>query len=201
MIDVADLGAAAERIKTFDVDEGKWPAEAEGFEENAARTLAHLEADLAWRDFSNRHDVEWRLAPDAVRFAIRLGRWTGQSDGLLVEEPPYPAINILMPTPEQVSVVNFLSRDLDGVPPHQVAFAEAVATIDDHLHAHADPGRQKEAADGKLYTARRAARLLLYAADLQAEEYDFDLFRALDLQMGAAQVHTGNPEFEGQVLD
>jgi len=175
VIDTARLGEAADRLQAFDVDESGWLTEPSSLAIKVAHTLTHLEEDLAEQDFNNPFDAEWCLAPDAVMFAIRLGRWTGQVEGQLAEG--YSTINVLLPTPEQASIVSSLSRDLPPILPQQVAFAEAATTLKNHL-------RERDSND-ELASARRAARLLLYSADLQAEEHDFFLFRAFDARLAS----------------
>lgn len=182
MVDLDRLGEAADKLSVFDVDEGGWPEESDEFHANAARVLAGLEEDLSERDFTNPLDTEYRVAPGAVIAALRLGRWTGQAGGEL--SPGLPRVRMLAPTPQAPITVRTLARNAGPVSLQEVAFAEAAATVRGHLNDRVNSGREWYARNDVLSSARRAARLLLYSAELQAEAYDFFLFRAFDARLG-----------------
>lgn len=171
MIDVAQLDVAAEKLRVHDAEHEPWWLKSDDFVTNALGALCYMgyATKNTGKKFTNPRTVESLIAPDATRFAIRLGRWTGQAN------------RILVPTPEHPAIVRTLARESAKIPLHQVAFTRAVTTIMGNLYDHANSDKQTEARDGVLFTARSAARHLLYAADLQAEQYDFDLFQTLNL--------------------
>jgi hypothetical protein len=182
MVDLDRLGEAADKLSVFDIDEGRWPEESDGFHANAARVFAGLEEDLSERDFTNPLDTEYRVAPNAVIAALRLGRWTGQAEGEL--SPGLLRVRMLAPTPQEPITAKTLARNAGSVSIQEIAFAEAAATIRVHLSDKVDSGREWYARKDVLFSARRAARLLLYSAALQAEMHDFPLFQAFDARLG-----------------
>ncbi len=175
MIDVERLGEAAERLKAFDADERGWYTEPNGFVLNASHLLVYMQEDITEQDFTHPLDCERRLAPDAVIFALRLGRWTGQAGSMLT------------PTPDTALVSHSLAKRFPALPRHQLAFVEATRTLRDHVYERRHPLTFDASIHDETSSARRAARLLMHSADLQAEEYGFYLSWAFDERLTERQ--------------
>jgi hypothetical protein len=75
MITASELESCAEKLRVYDVVQGGWEQEPNGFGANAGHVLTHLTKDLTNRNFSDSGIVRTALAPDSLQYALRLSRW------------------------------------------------------------------------------------------------------------------------------
>jgi hypothetical protein len=184
MIEADRLKLAAEKLRVYDVEQGAWEHEQGGFAANATHVLYHVVKDFPGKNLSEDRVVETEVAPDCVQYALRLMRWTGQE------------ASAVLPTDDQGNTTRVLASEkrFASVPLHQLAFMEAGATIARQLHNYDHERTKALATTNEIHAARRAGRLLMYAADLQAEGFDFDLFEAFDTRLANLRQRFGIAE-------
>ena len=74
MIAQSELDQIDQKLRYYDVVQGAWEQEANGFEANANHVLTHLAKDLATKDFSDTEIVRDAIAPDSLAYGLRLAR-------------------------------------------------------------------------------------------------------------------------------
>jgi hypothetical protein len=183
MIELKELESAAERLRVYDVDQAAWENEGQGYEINAKHVLLHLAKDMATKSFSDAETVETAIAPDSMQYAIRLVRWTGQDT------------RMTLPGKEQAGIVRSTSTRFNGrLPNHRIAVIEAISSLAGYLHDCDHESQRQRVEQDKLFVARRAARLLIYSADLQANKYKFSLIDAFDARISSLRERFGIPQ-------
>lgn len=184
MIVIEELEVAAEKLKVYDVDQAAWEQEPNGFKANVTHALCHLAKDITGKNFEDCETIQSAIAPDSLQYALRFARWTGQTS------------RVVLPTRDQVNIVNLLARNngFGAMPLPQVAFVEAAATIARNLHDQDHATTKTEADYDILHSARRAGRLLVYGACLQADEHGFDLPEAFDERLTNLRTRFGISE-------
>lgn len=178
------LEAAAEKLRVYDVDQGAWELEADGYRANAGHVLTHLSKDMAVKHFSNKRTVQEEIAPDSLQYALRLARWTEKEAGAL------------MPTQTDIESLDREARlgNFRKLPLRQVAFLNAIAVLGISLHDEDHASSREKAAKDRDRSAAEAGRLLVYGAMLQAEEFEFDLFETFDNRLITLRERFGIPE-------
>ncbi len=184
MLSTEVMPELAEKLYVYDVEQGGWEQEPNGIRSNMEHVLTHLAKDITGKDFNDKHTVRTAIAPDLLQYGLRFRRWAG----LKPEE--------VLPTDEQVHTTQSLESRFSGIPMHQVVYFEAVATTARGLH---DLGHDKERAVAEAnlpLVALNAARLLIYSAQLQSEQYDFDLVESFANRLTTLRKRFGIPQPE-----
>jgi len=71
-----NLETCAAKLYTYDVAQGAWEQEPNGFKANANHVLTHLAKSLVAKNFGDAHTNKTEIAPDSVQYALRLARWS-----------------------------------------------------------------------------------------------------------------------------
>ncbi len=184
MINAADVRELSEKLRVYDVVQGGWEQEPNGYEENVNHVLLHLVKDSTAKDFTDPTLLRTAIAPDALQYAIRLGRWSNQD-----------AVD-LMPTETTRQRIRELAPRFGLIPVHQLAHLQASTTLAHNLHGLDHKNDAEQAAAETIETARMAAGFLLYAANLQATQYKFDLKETFDARLLTLRQKFNIPEPE-----
>ncbi|MEI9914456.1 MAG: hypothetical protein WDN66_05855 [Candidatus Saccharibacteria bacterium] len=146
--------------------------EGNGFEANTRHVLTHLAKDVALKDFSDPELVETEIAPDAVQYALRLGRWSGVRTSDMTEL-----------TEKEDAVVDSIYSRMESLPFGLAPYIGAMGILAKNLH-DSDHKKDREVALGRTYgDMRSASRLLVYAATTQAHQLGFGLVSAFDKRL------------------
>ncbi len=167
MLSAQNLEQLSQELYVYDVVQGAWEQEPNGFEANAAHVLTHLAKDLSLKDFNNPDESRTAIAPDSLQYAFRLARWGGVEPAELTEkrgaawfQASKAAAKIGIPTE------------------HAGAHILAMSVIAINLHDLGHASARAEAIEARRIDMRFAGRLLVESADLQAKAYEFDLVDA-----------------------
>lgn len=175
----SELTASAARLKIFDVDQNAWEQEPNGLEANVRHVHYHLSRDLSRKDFTNAGQVTSEIAPDALAYGLRVMRWAGARE---IE---------LQPGDAQINQVSSYSEYLVSMPNHFIAWFIASSQIADALHGIDHLGEAEVAREDLPTRTLRAAEMLIHCANLQAEQYEFDLSDALTRRLNELRVRFG----------
>jgi len=182
MLSDLELQKKTDKLQIYDVVQSGWEQEGNGFEANVFHVLTHLNSNIFGKDFTDEKTVKSEIAPDSLQYAIRLGRWTGNS-----------AKDILGANVDS-SIDRLTFRKIGSIPMHYVAYEEATYKLTTHLH---DLGHKKErdrAIAARSETMAAASRLLIHSAILQSEEFDFDLLSSFDTRLSELRLRFKIPE-------
>ncbi len=172
------LDEMAGNLYVYDVIEGGWKHEDDGFELNAHRVLSSIVKGMFHRDFTSTWEVPKFIAPDTVRYGLRLGRWTQQSP------------NDLVPASREEVIATRLANRVGETPVSQAAVWEATEKLAGNLDDLSHASTREAAIDKRVPVIQDVVRLLLVSANLQAESLGFDLVEAFD-----ARLETLNRQF------
>lgn len=184
MITGPEINSLAGKLKIYDVMQGGWEQEDRSFIANATHVLTHLSKDIVDKDFGDPSLVESAIAPDALMYAIRLGRWTRQE------------ADVLLPTVETYARVDELADrlSLSSLPTNRLSFMEATATVARHLHDTGHSNSRELVKEERESMAQSAGGFLVQCANLQAEQYDINLVEAFDARLSSLRERFGIPE-------
>lgn len=182
MIEAGELERMSQTLWVYDVVQGAWEQEYKGFDANVGHVLFHLAKDLTSKDFRDETVVTTAIAPDSVQYALRLGRWGHQKVEALLPtvRTPHAAIRAA-----DITRVELLP---------QAAHAEAISTIAMNLHGADHESTRREAQRQRPAMVRHAAGLLLLSADLQSQDYGFDLAKVFDDRLQSLRNRFGIPQ-------
>lgn len=171
MSGIANLQQMSDSLRYYDVDQQGWEHEGLGFEFNAAHVLKHLAKDIIKKDFKDPDVVRSAIAPDAMQYALRLGRWTDQDP------------SDLLPTDDQIQELYRLAGRFGQMPTSQVAYLQAASSIGDNLHSLDHSKERHSALVQAPIMARSAGGLLIYCASQLSHEYGFSVDEAFDARL------------------
>ncbi|MDB5163608.1 MAG: hypothetical protein JWS12_225 [Candidatus Saccharibacteria bacterium] len=168
MFTSAQLEICNQQLNTFDVVQGAWEQESNGFEANAHHVLTHLVRTLVGKDFNNADIVRSDIAPDSVQYALRLGRWIGLAPAdLPFKDEVAPRV-----------MIRGVATRLGSLPWPTAAFAEATRNLAHNLHEFGHASTNEQARLDRKEHIGACAGMLLISADFQSNQYDFDLAQA-----------------------
>ena len=181
MSDLKLLEDMSAKMYVYDVLQGAWEQEPNGFEANAKHVLTHLSKDLILKDFTDAKVVREQITPDLIQYAVRLMRWSAQAVGAV----EYPSTES-----EQLARI----RGKYGVGTAHACYIAAIGVMAASLHDH-DHSRIREAAiEAAPAMARQAAGFLLEAVRIQAESNNFDILTSFDNRLASLRTRFGIPE-------
>ncbi len=178
MINPEILQDMSTRLKIYDIDQTGWEHEAKGPVANFSHVLLHLAKNLS-KDFSNRQIVAKQIAPDALKHALRLGRWTAQD----AED--------LLPTEELIREMEQSTQQYDALRSSHRAHVGAVIELSQVLHDLDHTQDASKQAVKLADTARKIGGTLIYAADQQAHTFGFDLEVTFDDRLAVLRSKAG----------
>jgi len=172
-----------------DVQHG-WEQNPNGFEANAKHTLFHLTKNLV-KDFADEQTLAEEIAPDSAMYALRLTRWNAIQPFVLATE--------LSIEDTHVSVAETVAQRFSGIPLHQASYIAATSAVARHVHGYDHRDEYEETVAAQPELAKEAGGLLLYSAQLQAQQVGFDLEEAVYGRLSALRELFGIPP-AGQAL-
>lgn len=180
MLTTGEITVMDEQLRVYDVDQHGWEQEGMGFDANATHVLLHLIKAKIDKNFADPEVVQTELAPDAIQYGLRLGRWADQTPSQLADAQAEP--------------LQQFHQEL--VAPHtptigRPAMREAIATLARHLHDRGHAKTEAGALTNRPAVARTAAGLLLVCASLQADAFGFSLPDAFDARLAALRKRFG----------
>lgn len=187
MISPVNLELLSERLRVYDVDQGAWEQEPNGFDANVRHVLTHLAKDVATKDFTDRALVRGSIASDSLQYALRLGRWAGVRTVEMTEI-----------TGREESIKDFIeeNRGITPLPVGFAAFVGAMGVLAQNLH-DTDHESTHDIAMRNTYNAvRSTSRLLVLSSTVQSEHYNFGLMPAFDERLAVLRNRFGIPEPE-----
>lgn len=179
-----ELQACYDRLYTYDVTQGAWEQEPNGFEANAKHVLSHLVKDLITKDFNDPETVREEIAPDSLQYALRFARWADLSPTDIAYQE------------RDKKIVDSTVTKLGGVATHFAAFAEGAGTLARNLHDLDHASKRVEALEWRRPFMMVTSRMLMLSADLASETFDFDLVEAFDTRLAVLRVRFDIPEPE-----
>jgi hypothetical protein len=183
MIIPEDLQACAEKLYVYDVEQRGWEQEGRGFEVNAHHVLTHLVKESLNKNFSDPDVVSGEIAPDAMQYAIRLGRWSGLET------------SDLMPYAKGARyIAEHAGLRVGTVPVHWAAHAEAAGKLASNLHDLGHVAIREEAVGNRGGSMIYVARQLITCAEVAAETYGFDPLVAFDDRLAQLRERFGIPQ-------
>lgn len=183
MISPVNLESMAEKLHVYDVDQGAWEQEGNGFEANARHVLTHLAKDVVGKDFTDVDLVRGAIAPDSIQYALRLSRWAGVGVSEIVEVTEVEEI-----------ARDFVEMDRVGLPWGFPSFAGAVNILAQNLHDIDHAKTREDALRGTYDAMRSTSRLLVNSASIQSHQHGFSLVDAFDARLATLRNRFGIPE-------
>lgn len=183
MITTIDLERMDASLRVYDIYQGAWEQEPNGFESNTRHLLTHLAKDLAGKDFADDDLVRTAIAPDSVQYGLRLGRWAGVSIDHLAR----------IKTRDQ-EVRSKVEVGLKDLPWGLACFVGATGILAQHLHDLDHAKNRDEALSNRSDTVGSAARLLIHSASIQAHQIGFPMTDAFDDRITFLRKRFGIPE-------
>jgi hypothetical protein len=177
----------SQELFIYDVIQHGWEQEPKGYEANAKHVLSHLSKNL-FKGFQNPEEVAAEIAPDSVMYALRLARWN------CVE--PIIGMDKLVVDNSHIGVVEKAAADFLDLPPHQVGYLAATVALARHVHGYDHDRMHESAIREQPQVVQEVGGLLLYSANLQADEMNFDLPQAFANRLGYLRDIFGIPEPE-----
>lgn len=185
MLKQEQLQDMSDKLYVYDVEQGAWEQEPNGFEANAKHVLTYLTKDLILKNFSDREVLQQQIAPDLLQYALRLGRWANQGiTELLPDSQTYTRI---------IQIRN-LNHNYATMHTGHVSTLAAVGTMAANLHDHDHTSLREKAIIAQPEMARQAARFLVNAATRQAVNYSFDIDQAFDDRLTCLRERFGIPQ-------
>ena len=183
MISAANLEFLDQKLRVYDVDQGAWEQEPNGFAANARHVLTHLTKDMVGKDFSDVDLVRESIAPDSVQYALRLSRWSLVKGAYLAEV-----------TDTEESVRSIAEKGLENLPWGFASFAGAVCLLAQNLHDMDHKKTRDRASKDTHDTMRSVSRLLIDSASIQSNQYGFSLVKAFDARLSVLRNRFNIPE-------
>ena len=185
MINVAELEELAEKLRVYDVVQGAWEQEPNGFEANAGHVLTHLAKDIVGKNFNDPELVRTAIAPDSLQYGLRLARWSG-----------IPVAGLVSVTMEEEHTRSGVERSMDyrKLPWGFASFAGGMQTLAQHLHEVGHKSTRDEAVYHTQASMRSASRLLINSASIQAHQLGFSFTGAFDDRLAFLRNRFGIPE-------
>lgn len=182
MLTVEDLEVCAKKLHVYDVEQGAWEQEPNGFEANAGHVLKHLRRDIIGKDFKDAAVVRTALVPDALQYALRLGRWSG-----VVPEDMFP-----------LPVGEMLARSVDarhGAVILQAAkYAAGTRVLADNLHDLEHAATREVAIKRRKDAMRSAGGMLLHYVEAQVVEFRMNPVETFDARLAHLRERFGIPQ-------
>ena len=176
MLTTPQLRSISERLYVYDVVQGGWEQEPNGFEANVAHVLTHLAKDLSGKDFTDPKTIKESIAPDSVQYGLRLSRWANIS----VED--------IDPKADGDPNLERIASGLGHASLSLAAYSAGMGELASQLH---DRGHKSDRVNAILRRSpqmKMASSMLIYSANLYAEQYDFDLEKAFDTRLAGLRV-------------
>jgi hypothetical protein len=183
MISSDNLEVLAHKLHVYDIDQGAWEQEGNGFEANARHVLTHLAKDVVTKDFSDEDLVRGAIAPDSIQYALRLSRWAGVETDEILEL-----------TQKEEDIRDTAEDGLRDLPWGYASFAGAVGVLAGNLHDLDHASARDGAVRGTHKAMRSASRLLLNSASIQSYQYGFSITEAFDNRIAVLRRRFSIPE-------
>ncbi len=184
MIHKNTLEMFAEQLHVYDVDQGAWEQEPNGFEANVGHVLTHLAKDLTGKNFNDRVLVRSAIAPDSIQYGLRLARWSRINIADLVD---------MDEAEEDIRAEVENGFDSNELPFGFASFAGAMRTLAVHLHDINHESTREGALSNRPASMLSAARLLIDSASIQSFQFDFSLEEAFDARLSFLRDRFGIP--------
>ena len=162
----AQMTTLSYELWLYDNAQHGWEQEPNGFEANAKHTLVHLSKNLV-KDFSDETILAKEIAPDSVFYALRLARWNSVL--------PLVTAGQLEVEDTHLATTQATAERLPGLSLHQAGYIAATAALARHVHGYDHAKDLENTVAAQPPAVREVGGLLLYSAQLQAEQADFDL--------------------------
>ncbi|MDB5185326.1 MAG: hypothetical protein JWN38_1134 [Candidatus Saccharibacteria bacterium] len=190
MIPNRELLSMAYNLRAFDIEQGAWPHESEGFEANAQHALEHLASDMVTKNFNDEDTILREIAPDALSFALRLNRWAD----LKPVENGNPDETPLGRTRSTVLELRPHYGDLET---SHIAYIGAVGTLASHLRDLRHPDKRELAQTARPEVVRNTASLLQYCVEQQMKWLGFNYRSVFHLRLRSLRDELGIPQPKG----
>lgn len=181
--EIGQLESMAHKLEVYDVRQGAWEQEPNGYEANAKHVLTHLAKDLALKDFNDPQVVEKEIAPDMAQYAFRLVRWGNVGPHMVLDH-----------TQLRSSQLVDLARRYQGLPEHQVATIAGMSALAKNLHDWDHASTRLEAQTDLRLKSALPARYLFMSAVAASEKYEFDLSETFDNRLNSLRERFGVPQ-------
>lgn len=178
MIGQRSLEACNAELFQYDVVDRGWEQEQNGYTADDESTPTHL-----GKDFTDAELAEIAIAPDNLKYALRLNRWGG--------------ITVRQTMASFTDAEMVLVRTQRTSMGHSAAFHAHRAAMDlvaEVLRNAIHKKDEEYARQNRFNTTMRASRLLIYAASAQADEFGFDLTEAFSKRLVYLRDRFGMPQ-------
>jgi len=181
-LSIEDYKDSAEILRVYDVEQEGWEQEPNSVKANLTHIFTHLGKDFTRKCFTNPDVVRDSIAPDSFMYGLRLLRWTRQSPDVLQNG----RVRMLVDSRETTAVNMGDSHSLR-------AFGAGFGQLADYLHATGHAAERKKAQLNRDETLACAAGLLVVSAEIQADEFGFDLPTAFNDRLAELRERFGIP--------
>ncbi len=168
-----NLEKMAEKLYVYDVVQGAWEHEGKSVHTNVNHVFYHLVKDMT--DSNKPLDgkgIIKALAPDNVQYALRLGRWTGNTPEEMIQDAAYYKDQTL----GNVAEVGRLEVS-------RLATVVAIGKLAKNLHDTDHQKTHEDAEEALPQVAKHASAWLLYASVLQSDHHGINLEQAFDQRL------------------
>lgn len=176
---LSSLEQFAQTLYHYDVVQGAWEQDGHGQAANIGHIQYHLARDTTRKDFTDPAVVEGEIAPDGLAYAIRLARYSAVS------------LAQILPDAETEDIVAGVAGRFGSAPDHFVAWLNASSVLADAVHGLDHKSEFGPTAAELPRQSTKAARLLLYCADLQASQHNFSLGESLEKRLDGLRQRFG----------
>lgn len=165
------LETCADSLYYYDVTQGAWEQHPHGQAANLGHIQYHVSRDTVRKDFTEQEVITREIAPDALAYALRLGRYSCLE------------ISDLIPNDKTEDEVAVVAGRFGATPDHYIAWISAGAVLADAMHGLEHKSEFGASAAQLPSKSAKAARLLLHCADLQAAQYGLSLVDSLESRL------------------
>lgn len=162
-----DVEAMSRSLKAYDIGQNAWEHEQKGLEFNVDHTLKEL-VRARRKDFFNPEVVQSDLAPDAMQYALRIARWAGFKQDLVL-----PTTEIRTAIDAHAKLTRSTSRRTSAYDAGEVMLADFTHKLDHETE------RDKAYQTKFLVLPRVSQALVLFALE-SANEFGFRPVKAFD---------------------
>ncbi len=191
MLTIESLQTMRDKLDVYDVDQHGWEQETNGFIPNILSTISYLDDTTWFKDLTVKNVISEEVAPDMLQFALRLSRWADFAvSGLVPRGTETDAYIDRFAGNYPKTVTN--RKDIIAINGARALLSTEL--IDDTQRQAVN--KETTSVIKKRIVSKHAGRLLVFAAQFQADHEDANLVDLFDSRLAMQREINGiiNPE-------